>query len=72
MLALQELCVCAYMHHFECSEADVIRNVAYGAVKQADTNLDRDYEVVSTPRPPSIPRPAQQPTTDETVYELLN
>ena len=61
-----------HMHHSECSEVAVIRNVAYGAVKQADTNVDRDYEVVSTARPPSMPRPAQQPTTDETVYELLN
>ena len=54
----------------ECSEPEVICNVAYGAVK-ADTDLDGEYEVVSLSRPPpSMPLPAQQPAAEEAVYRL--
>ena len=48
--------------------------MAYGAVKQTDTDPNTDYETVSTAVPrvsPSMPLPAQ-PTTGESVYELMN
>ena len=52
----------------------VIGNVAYGAMKQADTVPDTEYEIVSTAASavtPSVPL-SSQPAAGDTLYETAH